>query len=154
MRSRHPAEHRADPYSSRTSGALARSPAERLEPTRPPARVRRSRRDAEPPRMRPILRLLSGVFTFVLLLMLLLGGLTALLNRSVEAPGPLTRPKIVVIPKGEGAHEIGARLEREGVISDRRLFVGEYLWSKFAAWVDGTKPMQLRAGDYEIKQGA
>ena len=41
MRNRQPADQRMDPYVSRTGGTLARSPSERLEPTRPPARPRR-----------------------------------------------------------------------------------------------------------------
>jgi UPF0755 protein len=100
------------------------------------------------------MRAVSGLLTFVLIVMVLLGGLVALFNAGIEAPGPLGQSKVVVVPKGEGAHEIAARLERDGIISDRRLFIGEYLWSKFAAWLDGAKTLQLRAGDYEIKQGA
>jgi UPF0755 protein len=154
MRNRRVAEQRADPYLGRTLGSLARSPAERLEPTRPPAGARRGRSEREPRRMNPLLRTISGLLTFTLLLLLLLGGLALLFNSSVDAPGPLGQSKVVVIPKGEGAHEIGARLEREGVIGDRRLFIAAVLWSKFAAWRDGGKPPQLRAGDYAIAEGA
>src|SRR6202008_2116010 len=74
MRSRGPANYRADPYTSRTSGSLARSPAERLEPTRPPARPRRRRMEGDVRRTSPALRIVSGIFTFILLLMLLAGG--------------------------------------------------------------------------------
>ena len=80
--------------------------------------------------------------------MLLVGGARLLFDSQIDAPGPLERAKVVVIPKGEGAHEIAARLEREGVVSDRRLFIAGYLWTKFAAWMDGGKPVQLKAGDY------
>ena len=73
MRNRQPADQRMDPYVGRTGGTLARSPAERLEPTRPPARPRRRRRDREPRRSSPLLRFLNGLLTFVLLLMLLVG---------------------------------------------------------------------------------
>jgi UPF0755 protein len=153
MRNRRPADQRAQAYYGRTGEPLARSPAERLEPTRPGSRRRRGF-DDEPARLSPLLRVISGLFTFLLLLLLLTGGLALLFNSSVEAPGPLVRPKVVVIPKGEGAHEIGARLEREGAVSDRRLFVAEYLWAKFATWRDGTRPLQLRAGDYAIPEAA
>jgi UPF0755 protein len=153
MRNRRPADARLQSHYPRGVGPLARSPAERLEPTRPGGR-RRYGDDDPPPRFSPLLRLISGLFTFVLLLLLLAGGLTLLFNHSVEAPGPLAGSKVVVIPKGEGAHEIGARLEREGAIADRRLFVAEYLWAKLAAWRDGGKPVQLRAGDYAIPEGA
>jgi peptidoglycan lytic transglycosylase G len=154
MTGRGPANHRADPYFSRTSGPLVRSPAERLEPTRPPARPRHRRLDSGPRRMNPALRVVSGVFTFILLMMLLVGGIAFLFDSQIDAAGPLERTKVVVIPKGEGAHEIAARLEREGVVSDRRLFIAGYLWTRFAAWLEGGKPVQLRAGDFEVKQYA
>ncbi len=150
MRNRRPPDQRA--YLGR--GQLARSPAERLEPTRPPGRPRRPRALGEPRRMSPLLRAVSAVLTFVLLLLLLFGGLALLLNNSIDAQGPLGQSKVVVIPKGEGAHEIGARLERDGVISDRRLFIAALLFAKFSAWVDGTRPVQLRAGDYTVTEGA
>ena len=92
--------------------------------------------------------------TFALLLMLLVGGLAYLFDSQIEAAGPLAGPKVVVIPKNEGAHEIASRLEREGVVTDRRLFIAGYLWAKFAAWLEGAKPVQLRAGDYAVKQNA
>ena len=63
----------------------------------------------QPRRIHPLLRAISGVFTFVLLLLLLFGGLALLFNSSVDAPGR-TQAKVLVIPKGEGAHEIAARL--------------------------------------------
>jgi UPF0755 protein len=149
MRNRPPADQRAASYFGRTSGSLARSPAERLEPTRPPRR----RREA-PRRLHPLLRTVSGLLTFVLLLLLLFGGLALLFNSSLDAPGPLGQSKVVVIPKGEGTHEIAARLEREGVIGDRRVFIAAYLWLRFSAWLEGGRPLQLRAGDYPMPEGA
>ena len=154
MSNRQPADQRMDPAFSRTSPPLARSPAERLEPTRPPARPRRRRLDREQRRASPLLRVLSGLFTFVLLLMLLVGGVAYLFDQQIDAPGPLERAKVVAIPKNEGAHEIASRLEREGIVSDRRLFIAGYLWAKFAAWLEGGKTVQLKAGDYSVKQNA
>jgi|SoiMethySBSTD1v2_1073268.scaffolds.fasta_scaffold01596_10 UPF0755 protein len=151
MRNRQPADQRTDGVFGRT---LTGSPAERLEPTRPPARPRRHRLDREQRRASPLLRVLSGLFTFVLLLMLLVGGLAYLFDSHIDAAGPLERTKVVAIPKNEGAHEIATRLEREGVVSDRRLFVAGYLWAKFVAWLEGGKPVQLKAGDYGMKQNA
>jgi UPF0755 protein len=125
---------------SRTSGAVARSPAERLEPTRPPTRPRRRSlrgQEREPKRSSPLLRLLNGLLTLALLLMLLVGGLAWLFDQQIDAPGPLERGKVVAIPKSEGAHEVASRLEREGVVTDRRLFMAGYLWAKFAGWLEG-----------------
>jgi UPF0755 protein len=154
MRNRQPADQRKDPYYGANGRSLALSHAERLEPTRPPARPRQGRLGREPRRSRPFLRLLNGLFTFILLLMLLIGGVAYLFDSQIDAPGPLERSKVVVIPKSEGAHEIASRLERDGVVTDRRLFIAGYLWAKFAAWLDGGKPVQLRAGDYNVKQNA
>ena len=100
------------------------------------------------------MRFLNAVLTLVLLLMVAAGGAAYVFNGQVDAPGPLERNKVVVIPKGEGTQEIAARLEREGIIADRRLFVAGYLWAKLAAWMDGDKAVQLKAGDFEIRQNA
>jgi UPF0755 protein len=154
MRNRQPAEQRFPAGFSRTTGVPPMSPAERLEPTRPPRRPRRHRLDREPRRAIPMLGFLNGLMSFALLLMLLVGGLAYLFDRQIEAAGPLASPKAVVVPKNEGAHEIATRLEREGVVGDRRLFIAGYLWAKLAAWLEGGKPPQLRAGDYAVKQNA
>lgn len=154
MRNRQAAGQRADSHFSRASGAVARSPAERLEPTRPTARRRPSRTEREARRVSPLLRVASGLFTFALLVMLIVGGIALLFDGQIEAPGPLGQSKVVVIPKGEGAHEIASRLEREGVISDRRLFIAGYLWARLSSWFEGGKSVQLRAGDFEVKQSA
>lgn len=151
MSNRRPAEPH---YSSRTSGVQARSPAERLEPTRPAARQRRQRFSRERSPSRPIVRFLSGVFTLLLLVMLGGAGLAVFLHSKIEAAGPLARGKPIVIPKGEGVHEIAARLEREGIVSDRRLFIAGYLLSKMSGWGESAKPVQLKAGDYLIPQTA
>ncbi|HEY7549773.1 MAG TPA: endolytic transglycosylase MltG [Hyphomicrobiaceae bacterium] len=147
-------------YNSRTTGAPARSPSEQLEPTRPLARSRSRRRlysrnhGGEPGRSSGLFRLVSGLFTVLLVVMAILGALALVLQNWVNAPGPLAASKAVVIPKGEGVHDIAARLEREGVITDRRLFIAGYLMTKVTGWGDGTRPLQLKAGDYQIPQAA
>jgi peptidoglycan lytic transglycosylase G len=149
----------ADPhhYTSRPTGALARSPSEQLEPTRPLARSRRRYRHGRgggPGRSSGLFRLVSGVFTVLLLLMAIIGGVALALNSWVNAPGPLAATKAVVIPKGEGVHDIASRLEREGVIADRRLFIAGYLIAKATAWGDRARSPQLKAGDYQFPQSA
>jgi UPF0755 protein len=153
MSNRRPAE-RTGPGPSRTAGSLARSPAERLEPTRPTGRRRPAGLDEEPGSLRLLLRFLNGLLTFVLLMMVLIGAVAYALSSEFDAPGPLENAKVVVIPKGDGAQEIGARLEREGVVGDRRLFVAGYLWMKLSAWLTGAKPVQLKFGDFELRQNA
>jgi len=150
MRNRHPAARHADPNTTRTRGSLARSPAERLEPTRPPARVNRRPRVEAERVPRPLLAFMNGVLTVALVGMVLIGALAYYFDGQMDAPGPLERAKVVVIPKLEGSLEIAARLEREGVVSDRRLFTAGYRWLQFLAWLEGDRTLQLKAGDYEL----
>ena len=84
MSNRRPAD---PPYTGRPTGALARSPSEQLEPTRPLARSKRRYRYArEPGRSSGLFRLVSGVFTVLLLLMAIVGGVVyAFLPAPVEA---------------------------------------------------------------------
>ncbi|HEU4381679.1 MAG TPA: endolytic transglycosylase MltG [Hyphomicrobiaceae bacterium] len=100
------------------------------------------------------MRFVNAVLTLVLVLMVAAGAAAYVFDSQIDAPGPLERNKVVVIPKGEGTQEIATRLEREGIIADRRLFVAGYLWAKVAAWMDGDKAVQLKAGDFEIRQNA
>jgi UPF0755 protein len=99
-------------------------------------------------------KFVSGTLTLLLIVMLVVGGAAIAVQNRLNAPGPLAVAKVIVIPKGEGSHEIAARLEREGIISDRRMFVAGYLLAKVAAWTDGSGPYQLKAGDYQIPQAA
>src|SRR5215470_19050878 len=154
MRNRHPAGQRMDPYLARTGSALARSPSERLEPTRPPAPRRRNRGASEPRRVRPLLRFVNGLLTFTLVLMIVVGAVAYLFDGQLDAPGPLQQAKTIAIPKNEGTLEIAARLEREGIVWDRRLFVVGYRWTQLAGMLEGSKPVPLKAGDYAVKQNA
>jgi UPF0755 protein len=99
-------------------------------------------------------RFVNGLLTFILLLMLLVGAAAYVFDSQIDAPGPQQQGKTVVIPKNEGTLEIAARLEREGIVTDRRLFVVGYRWTQLAAMIEGTKPVPLKAGDYAVKQNA
>jgi UPF0755 protein len=152
MSSRRPVEPH---YSGRATGALPRSPAERLEPTRPATRRLRRRRFArEPGASRGILRVVSGIFTLLVVLMALAGAAGLVLQSWVGAPGPLQAARKVVIPKGEGAQEIAARLEREGAIASQWLFSAGYRMRHIAGWTDGGRVVSLKAGEYEIPKAA
>lgn len=95
------------------------------------------------------LRFFSGTLTFVLLALIIVGGSGYVLQRSFDVPGPLKSSVVVVIPRGEGTYEIAGRLEKDGVISDRRLFAAHYLVRTF-----GAGDRSIKAGDYEIKARA
>jgi len=96
-------------------------------------------------------RIISGVFTVLLVAMLLVGGASFLTFHQFESPGPLPATRTVVIPKGEGRIAIAERLEREGIITNRWTFVGGYLLQGF---LGGRKTGELKAGEYEIKEHA
>lgn len=134
---------------ARTAGA--RSPAERLEPGRAPRRPRGL--DArEPSRvLSTTVRVISGVLTVSLIVMLLVGGISFTIYNQYENPGPLDAPRVVIIPKGEGRIAIAERLEKDGIISNRWTFVGGHLMQNFFGQ---RKNGELKAGEYEIKEHA
>ena len=119
-----------------------RSPAEALEPARavePPER--RERR-----RPHPILIVMNGIMTLLVVGMVGLGALVYFAKISFDEPGPLAHSTIVAIPKGEGVNAIAGRLEREGIIADRRIFVASVIYFK--------AQQKLKAGEYEVRKGA
>jgi UPF0755 protein len=134
--------------------ALPRSPAEALEPGRAPRPPRRIRERREARRMNGFLRFISGILTFCFLGMSVFAVGALLLRSTFTAPGPLAHSTVSVIPRGEGVQEIAARLEREGVVSDRRLFVAQYLSQTFQTRFTGGKEISLQAGEFEFKKQA
>ncbi|MFZ1102659.1 MAG: endolytic transglycosylase MltG, partial [Hyphomicrobiaceae bacterium] len=129
-----------------------------LEPTRPLSRSSRPRRplrfSREPGRPSGLFRVISGIFTLLVVCMALVGGGALLLHNWVNAPGPLVAAKAVVIPRGETTHGVAARLEREGAITDRWLFIAGYYMVRLTAWGDSARPIQLKAGEYPIPRAA
>ena len=88
---------------------------------------------------------MSGLLTFAVVVagMLMFGLLT--LVRQVEAQGPLTQDKVVLIPKGTGTSEMAELLTREGVVSDPNLF-------ELYAYLNRSKG-QLKAGEFQFRAG-
>jgi UPF0755 protein len=91
--------------------------------------------------MRWVVRAAGG-----LIVILLLAGIAVYVGgRAYDAPGPLTAAKIVVIPKGAGAREIGTLLAADGVIENGYLFaIGSYATGRAAGF---------KAGEYEFAAG-
>jgi UPF0755 protein len=134
--------------------ALPRSPAEALEPGRAPRPPRRIRERREARRMNGFLRFISGIITFAFLGMSVVAVIALLLRANFDAPGPLMHSAVTVIPRGEGVQEIAARLEREGIVSDRRLFVAQYLSQSLHTRFSGGKEIALQAGEFEFRKQA
>ena len=132
------------------SGVRPRSPAEMLEPSRAPIRPDGAHELAQSQPVGSLIRFVSGVLTLLLVVMAAVGALSALLYHQFESPGPLQVSRVVAIPKGEGRIEIAARLEQHGVISNRWTFIASYLLRNALS----DKPVELKAGEYEIKKYA
>lgn len=127
-----------------------KSPLEALEPARAPSRPRRKYREPSR-RMSGFARFVSGVMTLALAAMILAGGGVLWFVHEFEKAGPLTVSRTFGVPRGEGPIEIAAQLERDGIISNRWVFVaGHYA----RATMNRGKPQHLKAGEYEFKKGA
>ncbi len=125
---------------------LPRSPAETLEPTRPPPLP-----DREPPEdhAHPFLNMLDGLVSFVFILACLAAGLYFFVKVQFDQPGPLPTSVVFAVPKGEGVSAMSERLEREGVIDDRPIFMTSILYFKYLRGKGNVK-----AGEYEFRKSA
>ena len=92
-------------------------------------------------------RVLGKWLLWSLLLIVLVGGGVAWAWLSFTAPGPLTAPKIVQLPKSADRAQIASALQDQGVISDARIFSG-------AAAVDELRRAKLKPGEYQFPAGA
>ncbi|MDT3686174.1 MAG: endolytic transglycosylase MltG [Pseudorhodoplanes sp.] len=118
-----------------------RSPRTALEPERvslPPQRSRSARH--------PLVIIGNAIFTLVLLVAVVLGGIVFWGKQRFEAPGPLAQDKIVNIPRG-GVRDIAELLQREGVIEQPWVFVGGALALK-------ARGEDLKFGEYQFAKGA
>lgn len=75
-----------------------------------------------------------------------LAGFVMFTRHQVDKPGPLTQTVIFEVGKGQGLNTISARLHKDGIISNKRLFAMHAVTSKTAK--------KLKAGKYSIPQGA
>ncbi|NJO22261.1 MAG: endolytic transglycosylase MltG [Sphingomonadales bacterium] len=154
MRPKLPHERTRREPTLRDPTLMPRSLAEALEPTRAPKAPRRIRSRSEPGRFSRFFGFANGLLSFLFLVAALVGTLALVLQSSFDQPGPLGHATVAVIPKGEGVYEIASRLEREGIVSDRRMFMAHYLAERmYTNYTDG-KPIQLKAGEFEIRKHA
>jgi UPF0755 protein len=113
-----------------------RSPRAALEPDHLPAPSRPSRRARN-----PLVIVGNAVFTALVLVLILGGGVVVFGKSRFEAPGPLQNDKIVNIPPRSSMMDIADLLKREGVVDAHRLiFIGGVFALKARS--------ELKAGEY------
>lgn len=121
---------------------IPKSPNEALRPERVPEPPRRSRKARN-----QIIIFLNFIMTLaVAVCVLAVVGFYYMIT-AYQAPGPLPNNTNFVVRNGAGLAEIATALERNGIVSDARVF--RYMT---ATYLDDDDT--LKAGEYEIKAGA
>ena len=123
-----------------------RSPAEMLEPSRAPARPKGRRRRRESGALSRWIRFFSSVLTAVFLVMGAVGAGIFIVQSQFAAAGPLKEDRTITIPRGEGRLEIAERLESEGIISNRWIFIVNHL---VRSTVNGDR-LDMKAGEFHV----
>lgn len=120
---------------------IPKSPNEALRPERVPQPPRRSRKARS-----QLVIFLNFIMTMVVIACV--GAVIAFyyVISSYQEPGPLTNNANFVVRNGAGLAEIATSLERNGIVSDARIF--RYVTATYMD--DGDS---LKAGEYEIKAG-
>lgn len=103
--------------------------------------------------MNGFLRFINTILSFSFVVVLLLAVVGFALHASFDAAGPLEQNAVAVVPRGETIYDIAARLEKDGIVADRRLFVAQYLSNRMLA-NGAAEKTAIKAGEYEIKKGA
>jgi UPF0755 protein len=133
--------------------AAPKSPSEALEPARPVARPKSKAPRKKARRLSPGLRWLNTMLTVLVAGLVFTAATVFWIGSEVNKAGPLREAKIESVRKGEGARDLAARLETNGIIGNQYLFVlnhmGRSVLSRF-----GGKPLSIKAGEFEFPAGA
>lgn len=133
----------------KTRTAPPTSPAVNIEAKRPPSRPGGGKRVREHKAESRVVRALSTLMTALMLICVAIGGVGVLIYSQFEGPGPLDVAKGFAVPKGSGRLDIAARLEKDGIISNRWTFsAGQMLNSALGQHKNG----EIKAGSYEFKK--
>jgi UPF0755 protein len=100
-----------------------------------------------PRRRTSLTRVIVSLLVLIIVGVVGAGGVALWGIKAVQAPGPLSEPTNVVIELGQPTTEIGAVLEKEGVVADHRLFV-------VTSYLTRALGGDLKAGEYEFPAGA
>lgn len=118
---------------------VPKSPREAIEPAEvpPPPSKSRSKRARN-----PTIVFLNGVFSFLTVLAVAIGGFVVYAKQRFEAPGPLAAPVVVIIPNNASPSGIADMLEKNGVVADAMTF---HLGTRLMKEAE-----RLKAGEYEF----
>jgi UPF0755 protein len=136
-----------DPYYEEAPGRAVstrsgwRSPRAALEPERVPVPAKWSRSARH-----PLIIVGNAVFTALILVALVGGGVFVFARQSLEAPGPLDEDRIVNIPPRNGIRDIADILVQEGVIDRPWTFVVSALLAR--------SHDDLKFGEYQFTRQA
>ena len=125
---------------------LPRSPTEALQPQRPPEPPERDLPEED---SHPFLRMLDVLFNFFFILICAAAAVFYFVRVEFDRPGPLPVSTVLVVPKGEGITAIADRLESEGIIADRRIFVTSVFY-----FMHLKGQGSLKAGEYQFDKHA
>jgi len=121
---------------------VPKSAREALRPERVPEPVQRSRKAKS-----QFVTFLNFVMTLLVLAAVAVGGIYYYAKSSYNEPGPLTVNAEFTVRAGAGLATIARDLERNGIVSDSRIF-------RYVTAAHLRNGETLKAGDYEIKAGA
>ncbi len=119
-----------------------RSPRVALEPERVPGPTRRSAAARH-----PLVMAGHAVFTILILIAIVGGGILLVGKQQFDARGPLADDKVVNIPRGYGVRDIADLLVREGVIDQPWAFVGSVYAFKMRGY-------DIKYGEYQFPRQA
>jgi UPF0755 protein len=130
----------ADVLSARlvaASRVAPKSPTEALQPEAVPPPPKRSRAVRH-----PLVVFLNFMLTIVIIAVVVLGGGLLIGKMQFEKPSSLDQAQTITVDKGAGVREIADRLQAEGVISSKWLFIA-------GVWLN-REGNNLKAGEYAI----
>jgi UPF0755 protein len=126
----------------RDYSVLPRSPSEALEPERAPEPPRGSKQR----RQHPLVVFLNRLMTLLLIVLICVAALFYLLRLQFDRPGPLSYPKVFVVPPKMGVKAVANELVRDGIIADPWTFI---IASRYFNLHN-----KIKAGEYNIKANA
>ncbi len=138
------APYEMDPSShpaARHEGAVPHHYDEAAARDRPPAKFLKTKK----PQSR-VIKLMQLMMSLTFFVAIGLAGFVMFSRHQVDKPGPLTEDTIFEVVRGQGLSTISDRLQKNGIVSNKRLFAMNVVANKAAK--------KLKAGKYSIPKGA